>query len=261
MSRPAGPADQTHSTGQVVDTDDERPRVLYRGDTPRGELVLRRAGEHFEIISNGVFLMDTRDGGSERALVREALAHVLAASDTRECPPVGLRVLVGGLGVGFSLLEALSDPRVAAVTVVEIEPQVVGWHTTHLAGLTGGALADPRVRVVVDDVYRLLDTEPARYDVICVDTDNGPGWTVVDDNVRLYQAEGLALLRSRLAPGGVLAVWSAHHDPAFARRLAEQFGECTHLTVPTATATAEPDHVYLASAASISQRESSSARR
>jgi spermidine synthase len=227
-----------------VTVEDDRPLVLHREETPRGELVLRRVGGHLEIISNGVFLMDTRDGGSERALVREALAHLGPRGDGA----AGLRVLVGGLGVGFSLLEALADPRVAAVTVAEIEPRIVAWHATHLAAVSAGALDDPRVRVVLGDLYRLLETEPARYDVICVDTDNGPGWTVVDGNARLYGDEGLALLRRRLAPGGVLAVWSPHHDPEFALRLSRHVGECRHVTVPTAAGTVEPDHVYLARA-------------
>ena len=111
--------------------------TVERLTTPRGELVLRRDGEHHEIVSNGVFLMDTRDGRSERELVRAAV------------PGPGARVLIGGLGVGFSLAEALALGA-AAVTVVEIEPAVVRWNRTHL----GGHLDDPRVTVVVEDLAR-----------------------------------------------------------------------------------------------------------
>jgi spermidine synthase len=140
------------------------PVVLERVTTPRGELVLRRDGAHFEVISNGVFLMDTRNGSSERRLVSAAL----------ERHPAPVRVLIGGLGVGFSLLEALSDERVARIDVVEIEPAVVDWHRTHLARYSSGALDQSRVSLIPGDVTEHLRTTTARYDVICLDVDNGP---------------------------------------------------------------------------------------
>ena len=108
------------------ETGDGGPQVLARIATRRGELALRRSGSEFEIISNGVFLMDTRDGRSERLMVAAALDR---------CPVSAPRVLICGLGVGFSLAEAVSNPQVARVDVVEISAEIIGWHATHLRHL------------------------------------------------------------------------------------------------------------------------------
>ena len=175
------------------------PEVLDRVDTPRGELVLRRVGDDLEIVSNGVFLMDTRGGRSERTLVREAVAAHGAAR----------QLLLGGLGVGFSLIEAVIRGDLTTIDVVEIEPALVGWHRTHLAARTAVALADPRVRVVVADVADHLAAHPATYDVVCLDVDNGPDWTVTTANAALYGEAGLDRCLNALRPGGILAVWSA----------------------------------------------------
>jgi spermidine synthase len=210
------------------------PEVLARVTTPRGELVLRRVDGAFEVISNGVFLMDTRDGRSERALVR-------AAIDRR---PEARRLLVGGLGVGFSLLEAVASPGLTSIDVVEVEPVLVGWHGTHLRDLTGPALDDPRVDVLQRDVRDHLRTSPGRYDIVCLDVDNGPGWTVTEDNTELYSADGLATCVGALAPGGVLAVWSAHRSPAYEQLVREILGDLEVLEVEVARG--EPDVVYLA---------------
>jgi spermidine synthase len=200
--------------------------TVERLQTPRGELVLRRDGDHHEIVSNGMFLMDTRDGRSERELVRAAVRGP------------GARVLIGGLGVGFSLAEALRlDP--AAVTVVEIEPAVVRWNREHL-GTT--ALDDPRVTLVVADLVAFLGTSPDRYDAICLDVDNGPEWTVTVDNATLYGDQGLSAVDRRLAPGGTLAVWSANRAPAFEARLRARYAEVR--TIEVAVPRGEPDVVW-----------------
>jgi spermidine synthase len=191
----------------------DQPVVLDRITTRRGELVLRQIGEHFEIISNGTFLMDTRNGGSERLLV--------TAVTSRHASPE--RMLIGGLGVGFSLLAALADPRTTHVVVVEVEPVIVGWHHSHLASRTAAALDDPRVEIVVADLLDHLRSTQQHYDVICIDIDNGPDWTVTAANGALYDAAGTALLASRLAPGGMVSVWSAARSPAYEAVLAEAF--------------------------------------
>ena len=211
------------------------PRVVVsvtveRLDTPRGELVLRRDGDHHEVISNGTFLMDTRDGRSERELVRAAVRGP------------GARVLVGGLGVGFSLAEALAlDP--AAVTVVEIEPAVLRWNREHLGHAE--LLDDPRVTVVVDDLAAFLARDRQEYDAICLDVDNGPEWTVTVDNAILYGDAGLSAVDRRLAPGGRLAVWSAHRAPAFEARLRERYRTVETRQIPVARG--EPDVVWVVS--------------
>ncbi|MFI5490046.1 MULTISPECIES: spermine/spermidine synthase domain-containing protein [Micromonospora] len=210
--------------------------TVERRVTERGELVLRTDAGHYEVISNGVFLMDTRAGRSERLLIQAALAAV----------PGNARLLIGGLGVGFSLAEAARSERVAEITVVEIEPALVAWHRSHLSRFSEHALDDPRVRVVTADIVTWLRGTDQRFDAICLDVDNGPDWTVFDGNADLYGVDGAALLRSRLRPGGVLAVWSAAHSPGYARRLAEHVGPVdTHrVEVPRG----EPDVVYLAHA-------------
>jgi spermidine synthase len=212
--------------------------VLDRAETPRGELVLRGDGDHFEVISNGVFLMDTRGGGSERLLVRAALDHHHAPRT----------LLVGGLGVGFSLVEALADPRVERVIVVEREPVLIGWHRSWLAPFSAGGLDDPRTTVVCADLVDWLRAPPASViDVACLDTDNGPDWLVSEGNATLYATTGLELLRSLLAPQGLAAFWSATASPAFAERLAGVFAGVEALTVPPANAPrGEPDVVFLA---------------
>ena len=217
---------------------DTDPPDIDRVVTPRGELVLRRSGEHFEVVSNGVFLMDTRGGASERLLVRAALA---AAPPGR---PVDL--LIGGLGVGFSLRAAVAHAGLQRIVVAEVEQQVVDWHATHLAHLTTEALADPRVEVVVADVGEILATSEETYDVVCLDVDNGPDWTVTDDNTRLYAAQGLARVHRSLRPGGVLSVWAARPVPEFEYRLREQLTRVRLVEVPPAVPRAAPDVVYLA---------------
>jgi spermidine synthase len=209
--------------------------VLERVVTGRGELALRRLGAEFEIISNGMFLMDTRDGRSERLMVAAALAC---------CPAAAPEVLICGLGVGFTLAEAVAGPRVARVDVVEISAEIIGWHATHLRHLAGPAWGDGRVNVINADVAAWLARPRGRYDVICIDVDNGPEWTVWDANQALYGDEGLRRVRNALRPGGVVSVWSAAEAPAFSSRLRRHFTGVHAYRVPVSRG--HPDVVYLA---------------
>jgi spermidine synthase len=209
------------------------PVVLERA----GDLVLRADGPHFEIISNGVFLMDTRNGESERLLVRAAL-------DRLDVPDPS--VLIGGLGVGFSLAEAVSTPGAGTVTVVELRAELIGWHATHLRPLTADALADPRVTLLQADLLDHLARGGTRYDAICLDIDNGPDWTVTEANAALYGPDGMALLRRRLAPHGVVSIWSAAASPAFEGLLARHFADVEAIEVPVPRG--EPDVIFLAGA-------------
>jgi spermidine synthase len=186
----------------------DTPVVLDRREGPYGEVVLRRHGELLQIIANGCFLMDTSDGRSERLLVDAALR----ALDARENPAV----LIGGLGVGFSLAHAAADPRWGAITVVEREPAVIDWHRDGpLADISARALADPRTDIVEADLLTFLRETSATYDTLCLDIDNGPDWTVTEGNDGLYARAGLASCARVLKPGGVLAVWSAQPSPEF----------------------------------------------
>lgn len=210
--------------------------VLDRVDGVCGELVLRRRGDLLEIVANGVFLMDSADGTSERLLVT-------AAADRMPAPG---RVLVAGLGVGFSLAAALRHPAVGAVHVVEREAAVVRWNRGPLAPVHGDALADPRVRVHVADVVDwLAQAPPSALDAVCLDVDNGPDWLVSPGNGRLYDDAGLAAAARALAPGGVLAVWSAAPSPPFEERLGAWFGRVERVEV--ARPRGGPDVVLLAS--------------
>ena len=198
--------------------DDGAPVVLERREGPYGEVVLRRHGDLLQIIANGCFLMDTSDGRSERLLVDAARD----ALDAREEPSV----LIGGLGVGFSLAHAAADPRWGRITVVEREEAIISWHDRHgargprgggppFAPITAAALADPRTEVRHADLVAHLHGAGPAYDALCLDIDNGPDWTVTEDNGSLYSPAGLAACRTRLTPGGVLAVWSAQPSPEF----------------------------------------------
>lgn len=215
----------------------EAPVTVDRRSGPHGEVALRRRGEHFEIIANGCFLMDTSDGTSERLLVRAALDALGAV----EAPSL----LIGGLGVGFSLAEAAADPRWGRITVVEREQAVIDWHHRgHLAPFSQGALEDPRVAVDRSDLLDHLRAEGERYDALCLDVDNGPDWTVTDGNADLYGPAGLELLHRRLAPRGVLAVWGAQASAPFEDRLRTRFTGVHTLRVPVPRG--EPDVIHLA---------------
>ena len=229
------PATQPDRDQLVPDAEPSHPRTVDRVLTPRGEIALRRSGPDFEIISNGVFLMDTRGGGrSERLMVSAALAR---------CPAPAPRVLLCGLGAGFSLAEAVSLPGVARVDVVEISPEIIGWHATHLRHLAAPAWQDSRVTVINADAVAWLARERGPYDVICLDIDNGPGWTVWDANRLLYGDDGLRRVIASLSPDGVAAVWSAAPVPVFAKRFRRHFTAVQVLRVPAARG--QPDVIYL----------------
>jgi spermidine synthase len=209
--------------------------VIDRVDGECGELVLRRSGADLEVIADGMFLMDTRDGTSERLLVTAA-ADLLAPEAS---------MVIGGLGVGFSLRAALDHPAIDEIVVVERERAVIDWNRTGpLRQVHGDALADARVRLVRDDLVHWLAQDTERFDALCLDIDNGPDWTLSEGNASLYDAHGLDLLAARLRDGGLLAVWSAHASPAFTRELLERFGEVRVLDVPVSRG--EPDVVWLA---------------
>jgi spermidine synthase len=214
---------------------EEGPVVLDRRPGVSGELVLRRHGGHHELVVDGSFLMDTRDGRSERALARCALVAA----------PRPHRVLVGGLGMGFTLAEALADPRVRRVDVVELEPVLFGWHRRFLGQLSGAALADPRTHLQVGDVVAEVEAAPpGSWDAVCLDVDNGPDWLARPQNAALYRPAGLRALARSLDPNGALAVWSADPAPRLAALLGEVFADVR--AVPVASRTARPDWVLLA---------------
>ncbi|HEY0112703.1 MAG TPA: hypothetical protein VGB59_06075 [Allosphingosinicella sp.] len=191
------------------------PRVLIdSAPVPGGggELRLIQRGEDFWIMLGANALMSTRLRGSEEALATLACERIAARSQPA--------ILIGGLGMGFTLRAALEAlPRDAKVIVSELVPAIVAWARGPMAHAHGGTLDDPRVAIDESDVGDLIAAARAAYDAILLDVDNGPDALSRDTNDRLYDLDGLRRARAALRPGGLLAIWSAAPDPAFARRL------------------------------------------
>lgn len=190
-------------------------QLIDRVPTPdqRGELRLYRRGDEFSIQVDRVELMNSRQHGSEAELARLAF----------ECVPDrrSARVLVGGLGMGFTLAAANALlPATAFVEVAELVEAVVQWNRGPLGECAGRPLDDPRVRVVLGDVREVIAGASGRYDAILLDVDNGPEGLTQASNARLYRPEGLDEIRRALSADGVLAVWSAGPDSRFTRQLA-----------------------------------------
>lgn len=198
---------------------------IARSESERGELVLRErrpasgpAGGPtvLELRANGIFVMDTAEHVSEQALADAGLARVAHPR----------RVLVGGLGLGFTLERVLGDSRVEQVDVVEIEPALVGWMRDGTVPHGPRLLADPRVRVVVADVVRALaEADPATYDAVLLDVDNGPDQLVHAGNAELYGEPFLRVVLDRLRPDGALVIWAAERSPDLADSLRTVFGD------------------------------------
>ena len=181
-----------------------------------GELVLRRREDgSLELRANGVFVMDTVETSTEQALARRALElHIRPGS-----------VLIGGLGLGFTLATALDDERVERITVVEIEPALVGWMRDGTIPHGPELLADPRVTIEVADVaVALRVAPPSAYDLVLLDVDNGPGYLVHDANADLYRAPALDEARRATRPGGMVVVWSAAQAPDLEETMGAVFG-------------------------------------
>ncbi len=181
--------------------------------TPDGQLMtLSRRGHEYLIHVGGWDLMSSRDDRSARALATVGLGPLGSRP--------GMRVLIGGLGMGFSLAGALELlPADAEVDIAELVPAVVEWNRGPLGELAGNPLADPRVRVHVGDVAALIRSARDRWDAILLDVDNGPDPLAHDDNSQLYSMRGLTEAYRALRPGGVHAVWSFSDAGGFSRRL------------------------------------------
>jgi spermidine synthase len=176
------------------------------------ELRLMRRGTEYSIMAGAIELMNSRLSGSE-----EALATLSGDRIRGRARP---QVLIGGLGMGFTLRAALADlPADAGVTVAELVPAVVAWARGPMAHIFAGSLDDPRVTVREADVGELIRSGRAAWDAILLDVDNGPGGLSRAENDGLYSPAGLAAARKALRPGGVLAVWSSTPDTGFTRRL------------------------------------------
>lgn len=195
-------------------TEGERPwELLGRTTTPDGsDLTLVRRGRELIILADGKPLMSSRMHGSEEALATDGCARVKSV----EAP----RVLVGGLGMGYTLRATLDlMPADATVVVAELIPAVIEWNRGPLGPLADHPLRDRRVGVECGDVGEVLRAHPSSYDAILLDVDNGPVAFTQTGNDSLYSDRGIALARAALRSGGTLAVWSAWDDKKFEHRL------------------------------------------
>lgn len=203
--------DHRAETTEVARVDSERGEVaLLRRRSPTGPDVL-------ELRVNGVFVMDTAETSTETALAAAALDAV----------PMPRRVVIGGLGLGFTLERVLADQRVEEVAVVEVEEAVIDWMRDGTVPHGPALLADRRVRLVNADIAMAVAEARGRWDLLLLDVDNGPGYLVHEDNQQVYRAEFLTRCRALLGDEGSLVVWSADRAPELLATLDEVFGRAT----------------------------------
>ena len=177
-----------------------------------GALKLMRRGDEYSIMSGPIELMNSRISGSEVALARLTCAPLAAVP--------AARVLIGGLGMGFTLRAALAELGVdASITVAELVPAVISWGMGPMAHIFDGCLGDPRVDLREGDVADVIGAATASYDAILLDVDNGPGGLNREINDGLYSTMGLGRAYRALQPGGVLAIWSAGPSSEFSLKL------------------------------------------
>lgn len=202
----------------------------------KDDLRLMRRGDEFSIVLGGNTLMSNRMSGSEEALANLALDKLGGRKN--------LRVLIGGLGMGFTLRAALSGVGAdARVTVAELLPAVYGWAQGAMAEVFEGCLEDARADVRVIDVARQMAESKGVYDAIMLDVDNGPDGMTQTANDGLYSHKGLSVAKAALRPGGVLTVWSSAGDEQFTRRM-EQAGFKTNVAQVRARSNGKgPRHV------------------
>ena len=220
------------------------PRVLLGTASIPGtdkELQLWQSGDLFSIrIPGRGDLMNSRVHGSEKALADLACGQLV----NKDKP----RLLIGGLGMGFTLAAALETVGPAAELVVaELVPEVVTWNRTLIGAPAGNPLADTRCRVYVGDVAQVIREEPEGFDAILMDVDNGPEGLVRQENDWLYSLAGLRATRDALRPQGVLAVWSSSPDPGFSKRLGQAgFDVREHVVRPHRAGKGPRHHIWIA---------------
>ncbi len=208
-----------------------------------GELKLTQREDIFSIQLSGVSgdLMTTRMHSSEDALAELGCAHLQGVENAK--------VLVGGLGMGFTLAAALKATTASSeVVVAELVEGVIEWNKGVLGDCAGRPLDDARVQVYVGDVAKLFYAMQPAYDAILLDVDNGPEAFTHDDNSELYSLESLDAMRKSLRPNGVLAVWSAWHDLRFTNKLKKAGFTASYKTVRAHKGKGSRHTIYLAKA-------------
>ncbi|HUS28050.1 MAG TPA: hypothetical protein VMZ53_06060 [Kofleriaceae bacterium] len=187
-------------------------KELGRARVGKRDLVLARRGDEFALRVGGAELMNSRQHSSEEALAKLGCATLGSVPHAR--------VMIGGLGMGFTARAALDVlPSDARVTIVELVPEVVAWNREHLGDLAGRPLDDPRVTVLECDVTQVIRESAETWNAILLDVDNGPDAFTSPDNAKLYGLKGLMACRKALVRGGMLGVWSVENDNAFTGHL------------------------------------------
>jgi spermidine synthase len=200
------------------------------------ELRLMRRGTEFSMMLGPNELMNSRLSGSEEALATLACKRLEAVK--------GPHLLIGGLGMGFTLRAALAvlGPE-ARITVAELVPAVIAWARGPMAGIFGDSLKDPRATVREADVADVIGARAAAFDAVLLDVDNGPEGLIRKANDALYDPKGLKAIRRALRPGGVLAVWSSGPHPAFAKRLRDAGFDVNEVNLRATTRRSGARHV------------------
>ncbi len=211
--------------------------LIGTAQVPGGsELQLFQHQADFIIQLDGNELMSSRMSGSEAALA------------TMTCDRLGNpgapHLLIGGYGMGFTLRAALAHlTPTARVTLVELVPEIIAWARGPMAHMTASCLDDPRVQVIDGDVAATIGAARATYDTILLDVDNGPDGLSRAANDQLYSTAGLTRAKAALKPGGILAIWSAHQDTDFTRRLKAAGFKVEEVTVRARSNGKGPRHV------------------
>jgi len=205
--------------------------TLHRCLTEGAEIALRRrtspcGGLHYEVVVNGTFLFSTYNRDSERTLARLAIYPVLTSSKA-------LHVLIGGLGIGYTLQAILEYKEVHSVTIVEKEKIIVDWCKTYFGPYNGFSIEDPRVSVVDGDFLSFIRSTRITYDSVCLDLDNGPDWLVWEENRALYVEPGLKEIKNVMKPGGRLGIWSSSKANLFESKLSRVFKNSSVHTIST----------------------------
>lgn len=202
-------------------TDSDRV-LLDKVQNEKSELQLwenrQFGGRDLEIVFNGVFLMATYNAFSSKAMVEYGLKYV------KKCR--NIRVLIGGLGMGFSCQEACASERAGEIDVVEIEPQITEWNRTRFASHNGECLCDPRVRVIDADFYEYVNHTQKTYDLICMDIDNGPQLLVRADNSRVYVKRFFQKLKEIAAKKAIFVIWSCSYEQDLLAEMREVGSDC-----------------------------------
>jgi len=208
--------------------------------TPRGPFKLKKSKGKYEVYASKTLLFGTIEKQSCYQLARKVLnAH-----------PLPENILIGGLGMGFTLQEVLKNPKVQLVDVIEIEPQIKKWNQEIFSTQNGRVLNDPRTRVIITDIINYFKHPLQKnYDLIIMDIDNGPGNVIHPDNTYIYSTEMLKFMSELLQskkPKGLVGIWSTTKEKWFSNRLNSIFKRSKEKLIFDPNKKSSPDYVYLA---------------